>query len=72
MPKTATLSTIIDAKVKKAASQYCKKRGLKLRFLIEDALVEKLEDEIDLAAYHERKDEETFLLEEVLSQRKKS
>jgi hypothetical protein len=71
MSNVATLSTIIDARVKKALSDYCKRRGLKLRFVIEEALVEKLEDEIDLEAYCKRKDEETFTLDEVLSERKR-
>jgi hypothetical protein len=37
-----------------------------MRYLIEQALVEQLEDEIDLEAYHARRNEETLSLEEVL------
>lgn len=70
MSDVATLSTVIDARVKKALSEYCKRRGLKLRFVVEEALIEQLEDEIDLEAYQLRKNEETFSLEEVLSGRK--
>ena len=66
----ATLSTVIDGRVKKALQDYCKRKGLKMRFVIEEALIEQLEDEIDLEAYRKRKDEETFSLEEVLSKRK--
>lgn len=65
------LSTIIDARVKKAVSDYCKRRGLKLRFVVEEALVEQLEDEIDLEAYYKRRGEETFRLDEVLAGQKK-
>jgi len=54
-----------------AASQFCKRRGLKLRHLVEEALVERLEDEIDLEAYYRRHSEETIPLEEILSGRKK-
>ncbi|HMT07456.1 MAG TPA: DUF6290 family protein [Pyrinomonadaceae bacterium] len=71
MNETATLSTIIDARVKDAITLYCKERGIKLRHLIEQALVEQIEDEIDLEAYHERRNEERVSLEEVLSKSNK-
>lgn len=67
MSETATLSTIIDARVKDAVTEFCKRRGIKMRFLIEQALIEQLEDEIDLEAYRKRRNEETFTLEEVLA-----
>jgi regulator of PEP synthase PpsR (kinase-PPPase family) len=67
MSDTATLSTIIDARVKDALIAFCKKRGIKMRYMIEQALIEQLEDEIDLEAYRERKDEEKFTLEEVMA-----
>ena len=66
MSETATLSTIIDARVKEAITSFCKRRGIKLRYMVEQALIEQLEDEIDLEAYHERRDEQTFSLEEIL------
>lgn len=71
MEKTATLSTAIDAKVKEAAASFCKRRGLKLQYFVEMALVEQLEDEIDLEAYHARRAEGTVPLEKVLAGRKK-
>lgn len=71
MSETATLSTIIDARVKDALVEFCKRRGIKLRYLIEQALIEQLEDEIDLEAFHARRDEETVSLEEVLAGRRK-
>ena len=67
MKSMVTLSTLIDAEVKRAATEYCKRRGLKLQFLIEKALVEQLEDEIDLEAYQQRKNEPTVPLEKVLA-----
>lgn len=66
MSETATLSTIIDERVKKAAAEFCKKRGIKLRYFIEQAMIEQLEDEIDLEAYRQRRNEETVPLEEIL------
>lgn len=69
MSETATLSTVIDARVKDALVSFCKRRGIKMRFMIEQALIEQLEDEIDLEAYEARKDEETVSLEEVLAGR---
>lgn len=71
MSETATLSTIIDARVKEAITIYCKERGIKLRHLIEQALVEQIEDEIDLEAYRNRRNEETVSLEEVLAKSNK-
>lgn len=66
MGETATLSTVIDVRVKDAITSFCKRRGIKLRYLVEQALIEQLEDEIDLEAYRARRDEETFSLEEIL------
>lgn len=71
MNKTAPLSTIIDAEVKRAVTEYCRRRGLKLRYFIEQALVEQIEDAIDLDAYHERRDEELVDFEEILDSRDK-
>lgn len=71
MSQTATLSTVIDAHVKDALLQLCRRRGLKLRHLVEQALVEQLEDEIDLEAYFRRRHEETIPLEKILAGHKK-
>lgn len=69
MDETATLSTIIDARVKEAVTRFCKSRGIKMRnfVFVEQALIEQLEDEIDLEAYRKRRNEETFTLEFVRS-----
>ena len=63
----STLSTVIDSRVKDAIAELCKRRGIKMRYLIEKALIEQLEDEIDLEAYEVRRHEETFSLEEILT-----
>jgi antitoxin component of RelBE/YafQ-DinJ toxin-antitoxin module len=67
MSETATLSTVIDADVKAALINFCKRRGIKMRYLIEQALIEQLENEIDLEAFKARRNEETIPLEKVLS-----
>ena len=67
MSETSTLSTVIDVRVKDAITLFCKRRGIKLRYIVEKALIEQLEDEIDLEAYHARRNEETVSLEEVLA-----
>ena len=67
---TATLSTVIDARVKRALSLYCKRKGLKVRYVVEEALIEQLEDEIDVQAYYASKDEGLISLEDVLADRK--
>lgn len=69
--QTVTLSTLIDSRVKQAASAYCKEHGVKLRHFIEQAMLEQLEDAIDLEAYHQRKNENTISLEALLSPKKK-
>ena len=71
MNETATLSTVIDSRVKDALVSFCKRRGIKLRYMIEQALIEQLEDEIDLEAYEARRNEETISLEEVLAGRRR-
>jgi hypothetical protein len=68
-PATATLSTVIDARVKRALSNYCRRKGLKVRYVVEEALIEQLEDEIDREAYYARKDEDLYSLEDVLADR---
>jgi hypothetical protein len=71
MAKQATLSTSIDLDLKKALSIFCKKHGLKIQSVVENAIREQLEDEIDLASYRERKDEEEVSLAAVLKKLKK-
>ena len=71
MAKEATLSTVIDADVKEAVTRFCQEHGLKLRYLIEQALVEQIEDAIDLEAYQARRREPTIPLTQVVSSRKK-
>jgi len=71
MEKQATLSTSIDADLKKALTAFCKKRGLKIQSVVENAIREQLEDEIDLADYKERKNEEEVSLAAVLKKIKK-
>ena len=67
--RSVPLSTTISPEVKKAATAYCKKHGVKISFLIEQALVEQLEDEIDREAYFARRSEPTVSLEEAMAQR---
>ena len=43
-----------------------KKRGTKLRYSIEQALIDLMEDKFDLEAYNERRNEETIPFEDIL------
>lgn len=70
--RSVPLSTTLSPEVKKAAAAYCKRHGLKLSFLIERALIEQLEDEIDREAYYHRRDEPTVTLESVVASRRRS
>lgn len=71
MEKQSTLSTSIDSDLKKALAAFCKKRGLKIQSVVENAIREQLEDEIDLVSYDERKNEEEVSLATVLKKLKK-
>jgi len=72
MAKITTLSTNIDADLKKALTLYCKKRGLKIQSVVEEAIREQLEDEVDLADFDARKNEEEVSLSAVLKKLKRS
>ena len=63
---TTTISTVIDSRVKKAALALCKQKGFKLQYLVEQALIEQLEDAIDLQAFRDRQNEPTVALEDIL------
>ena len=66
MARQATLSTAIDPAVKRALALYAKKHGLKMRFVVQRAIVELIEDESDLAVWRQRRDEPVVLWAEVL------
>jgi regulator of PEP synthase PpsR (kinase-PPPase family) len=66
MAKQTTLSTVIDLDLKKSLSSFCKKKGLKIQSVIEKAIREQLEDEMDLSSYIERKNEEEISLDLVI------
>ena len=69
MAKLTTLSTSIDLELKKALALFCKKRGLKIQSVVEGAIREQLEDEIDLTGYQLRKNEEEVSLADILKKR---
>lgn len=71
MAKQVTLSTNIDADLKKALTLFCKKNGFKIQSVVENAIREQIEDQIDLAAYQERKDEEEISLNALMKKLKK-
>ncbi len=64
-------STMIDLRVKVAVGDFCKRRGLKLRYLVEQALVEQIEDEMDVEAYFERRNQKTIPLEKIIASGKR-
>ena len=71
MLKQSTLSTVIDRDLKIALIQFCKKKGLKIQSVVESALREQLEDEIDLLAFQDRRNEEEVPWSSVLKKMKK-
>ena len=72
MARAATLSTTIDPAVKRALAHYCKGRGLKIRYVVERAIVELIEDESDLAVWRRRRDEPAVPWAEVLKAHRKA
>ena len=70
MKNSLPLSTLIDSEVKSALQNYCKKKGLKIQYVIEKALLDLLEDEIDSDAYIARKNETSVSFNEVLKKSK--
>jgi antitoxin component of RelBE/YafQ-DinJ toxin-antitoxin module len=71
MARQATLSTNIDFELKEALAVFCKKRGLKIQSVVENAIREQIEDEIDLASFMERKDEVEVSLSSVIKKNRK-
>lgn len=71
MSRQVTLSTLISVDLKKALTTFCKTRGLKIQTIVENAIRERLEDEMDLAAFEKRKDEEETKLAKVMEKLKK-
>jgi regulator of PEP synthase PpsR (kinase-PPPase family) len=68
MDTVVTLSTNIDQKLKEALTDFCKKRGLKIQHFVEKAIIEQLEDEIDLEAYYKRKDEKSISFDKLANE----
>ncbi|MBJ00706.1 MAG: hypothetical protein CME67_05690 [Halobacteriovoraceae bacterium] len=66
MSKLETISLKLDTQTKEALTTYCHRKGLKIQHFIESAIIEKLEEIVDLEAYHQRKDEEVISLDMLL------
>ena len=64
--KTAYLSTTVSAQLKEALTKFCRRRGFKINHFIEEAILEHLEDEEDLATYEVRRHEKKITLDELL------
>ena len=64
--KTAQISTVLSARVKEALSKFCRQRGLKISRFIEEAIIERLEDEADIAVYEARKSEDRISIEDLI------
>ena len=65
MANNSPFSTSMDAKIKNALQKFCKQKGLKISAFIEEAVLEKLEDEYDLEIYHKRKNEPRLSMDAV-------
>lgn len=65
MSEAAELSVVIDARLKSSITALCKKRGVSLSDLVEEALIEHLEDVVDLEAFRQRRSEVTSPLDKV-------
>ena len=62
MPKPdemVSFSTTLTKSTKELLERFCKKRGLRMNYLVERAIIELLEDEMDKEIIEERELEET-------------
>lgn len=59
MSETVSFSTTISKETKKLVEKFCKARGLKINHLVEKALLEFIEDEMDRSIIDDRALEET-------------
>ena len=66
MAKMTMLSTNISFELKQALNLFCKRKGLKIQSVVENALREQLDDEADLVDFLKRSDEEEIPLSKVL------
>jgi hypothetical protein len=57
--KTVSFSTTMTQATKALLERFCKKRGLRMNHLVEKAILEYLEDEMDKEIISERELEET-------------
>lgn len=51
-------STTINKELKELLERYCKSKGLRINHIVEEALINRLEDEIDTQSIHARANEE--------------
>lgn len=58
--ETVNFSTTLTKPTKDLLERFCKKRGLRMNHLVERAIVELLEDEMDKEIIEERELEETI------------
>jgi hypothetical protein len=72
MNTRSNLSIQIDSQIKKALILSYKERGLKIQTVIENAIYEYLEEEIDLLAFELRTNEQEISLATVLKKLKNS
>ena len=68
---TVAMTTAIDTKLQRSLVAYCKRKGLKIQSVIEQAIRDQLEDELDVLTHHQRFDESEVPLETVLKKMKK-
>jgi hypothetical protein len=57
--QTANFSTTLSKPTKELLERFCQKRGLRMNHLVERAILELLEDEMDKEIIEERELEET-------------
>lgn len=62
------LTIKIDSELKNALMLFCRKKGMSIDHLIEDALIEKLEDEIDIQFFDRRSEEGVVPFEAIIEQ----
>ena len=56
--KPVAFSTTLSAETRKLLERFCKKRGVRQNHFVEQAILEKLEDEMDMEIISEREFED--------------
>ena len=62
--ENVTFSTTLSAQAKESLSKYCKTRGLKINYFLEEIIWDRLEEEMDIELYNKTDLDDVVSMEE--------